>query len=177
MDIFSHGLWTGAVYKIINTKKDKKLNVLLSVFWGIFSDIFSFTLVFIWLLINVIFGNIKFNKPSEIEPGIKNDLTIFHLTSALYNISHSLIIFIIVFILVYLTFKRPIWELGGWGLHIIIDIPTHSYEFYPTPFLWPISDWKFNGFSWVKFEFLIINYLAIFIVYYLLYKYKSKSNN
>ena len=57
----------------------------------------------------------------------------------------------------------------GWGLHILIDIPTHSYQFYPTPLLWPVSSWKFNGFSWTTPWFIIVNYLAILLVYALLY--------
>ncbi|GIW67042.1 MAG: hypothetical protein KatS3mg095_0940 [Candidatus Parcubacteria bacterium] len=174
MDIFSHGLWTGAAYKVINKKTKKQFNIKQAIFWGVFPDIFAFSISFIFLFINLVSGKINFDNIShliEIEPSA---YVIFELTSFLYSISHSIMIFFLVFMVLFLIFKRPIWELGGWFLHIILDIPTHSYRFYPTPFLWPISDWKFNGLSWATPWFLLLNYLTIIIVYFFLYK-KNKN--
>jgi hypothetical protein len=33
-----------------------------------------------------------------------------------------------------------VFEMRGWLLHILIDIPTHSFRYYETRFPWPISD-------------------------------------
>ncbi|MDI6717535.1 MAG: hypothetical protein QMD86_00575 [Patescibacteria group bacterium] len=191
MDIFSHGLWAGAAYKALRQKqiqyKNKNLlKPLQAAFWGIFPDIFSFTPVFIWLFGNLVLGTIDFQnlpKPDGIEPAQKDTLPIFRLTSMLYNASHSIIIFLIVFGFA-LIIKRILfsenqimtWEMGAWLFHISIDIPTHSYQFYPTPFLWPISDWKFNGFSWGTPWFMIINYSALAVVYIILSKKISVKN-
>ncbi len=182
MDFFSHGLWAGAAYKALNksfqknqkpknNKPKKPLNVWLAAFLGMLPDLFSFAFLFIWLAWALTFGGFNFSDlphPNNMEPAPHDTLTIFRLTSFLYEMSHSLIIFILVFGLIFLILKRPVWEMGGWLLHILIDIPTHSYQFYPTPFLWPISDWKFNGLSWATSWFLIINYAVIIIVYILL---------
>ena len=176
MDIFSHGLWAGAAYKAVNKKVKKPLDVRLAAFWGIFPDLFAFTLGFIWLFGNLIFGNLHFSdlpRPGGIEPAPQDTLPIFRLTSLLYSISHSAVIFVIVFGIVFFIFKRPIWELGGWLIHILLDIPTHSYQFYPTPFLWPLSGWKFNGLSWGTSWFLILNYAAISLAYLLLRRKKN----
>jgi len=175
MDIFAHGLWAGAAYKAVNKKAKKPLNVRLAGFWGVFPDLFAFTLGFAWLFGNLIFGDMSFTdlpRPDSVEPAPQDTLPIFRLTSMLYSISHSAIIFLIVFGVVFLIFRRPIWELGGWFIHILLDIPTHSYQFYPTPFLWPISGWKFDGFSWGTPWFLILNYSAIIIVYWFLRRKK-----
>ena len=140
-----------------------------------FPDLFAFTIPFIWLFGNLIFGGMSFAdlpRPGEIEPAPQDTLPIFRLTSTLYNISHSAIIFLIVFGVVFLILRRPLWELGGWFIHILLDIPTHSYQFYPTPFLWPLSGWKFDGFSWGTPWFLILNYSAIIIAYWLLRRKK-----
>lgn len=67
---------------------------------------------------------------------------------SLYNITHSFIIFAVVFAIVWAIFKRPIMEMLAWPLHILVDIPTHSYQFFPTPFLWPVSDIKIDGTPW-----------------------------
>ena len=175
MDIFAHGLWAGAAYKAVNKKAKKPLNVRLAGFWGVFPDLFAFTLGFAWLFGNLIFGDMSFTdlpRPDSVEPAPQDTLPIFRLTSMLYSISHSAIIFLIVFGVVFLILRRPLWELGGWFIHILLDIPTHSYQFYPTPFLWPLSGWKFDGFSWGTPWFLILNYLAIIIAYWLLRRKK-----
>jgi hypothetical protein len=77
-------------------------------------------------------------------------------------------------VLIFVLKKKIFWELGGWFLHIVIDIPTHSYEFYPTPFLWPFSELHFNGFAWGNIWFEAINYSLILIVYLLLWRKRRK---
>ncbi len=168
MDIFSHGLWAAALGKAV----DKPLKLKWLVWWGIFPDIFSFAIPFIWIFWSLAIGNFNVSdlpNPESMEPAVANHLPwVFQLASFLYNISHSFVIFLIVFALVFIILKRPLWELTGWLLHILIDIPTHSYQFYPTPFLWPVSSIKFNGFSWATPWFLVVNYSAIFLVYLVL---------
>lgn len=177
MDIFAHGLWAGAAYKAVNKKNKRPLNVKLAAFWGVFPDLFAFTIPSVWLFWNLAFGGLSFAdlpRPEETEPAPQDTLPIFRLASLLYSISHSAIIFFIISGIVFLILRRPIWELGGWLLHILLDIPTHSYQFYPTPFLWPLSGWKFDGFSWGTPWFLVLNYAAIITVYLLLRKKKRK---
>jgi len=173
MDVFSHGIWTGILCKIANKKIKKKLNLWLSVFFGVFPDVFSFAMLFIWLISQITFGNLGFKdmpKLDETEPAVQDKLSIFDLTSTLYSLSHSLFVFLIVFLIVTLILKQPLLEMLGWLFHIIIDIPTHSYKFYPTPFLWPFSSWKFNGISWGTPWFMILNVSAIVIMILVLRK-------
>ena len=175
MDILSHGLWTGAIYKIIGIKIKRRFRLWLAVFWGIFPDFIAFTPLFIWLFWNIIFSGMSFAdfpNPDAVEPVSQNSLFIHNLTSILYSMSHSIFVFIAVFGLL-LIFKRGVWEMGGWLIHILIDIPTHSYKFYPTPFLWPVSGWKFSGLSWASLYFMIVNYALIILVYIFLYRYRK----
>lgn len=184
MDIFSHGLWAGAAAKGINLKKERKLNVWLAAFWGAFPDLFAFAIPFTWVFFNLISGNVSLSDlhpHTGAEPENKlnfgrgdtnqTDPYIARFTAVLYDISHSLIVFIIIFTLVIIAFKllkkeRIIpWEMGGWLLHILSDIPTHSYAFYPTPIFWPINGWKLNGYSWAHPLFIAVNYSAIAIAY------------
>lgn len=173
MDIFSHGLWTGLYAKILNKKVKKPLNTWFTVFFGVFPDLFAFTIPILWTIIDLVVGKITFAdlpRPEAIEPVNQNLLPIFRTTHLLYDISHSLIIFFLVVVVLFIIFRKVILELSGWLLHILIDIPTHSYRFYPTPFLWPISGIKFNGLSWATPWFIIINYSAIIFVYLILRK-------
>ncbi len=199
MDVFSHGLWAGAAAKAANKspaiagKIKRPLKVWQAIFWGVSPDIFAFTLPFVWMFWNIVFGDMEFSdfpRPENIEPAARDTLPIFQLASQLYNISHSLIVFILIFALaavllrvklppslkLWRTSRRMPWEMSGWLLHILVDIPTHSYRFYPTPFLWPFSEWKFNGFSWGVPWFIILNYSALILVYLVLRRKKSKNS-
>jgi membrane-bound metal-dependent hydrolase YbcI (DUF457 family) len=174
MDIFSHGLLAGALFKFLNIKYKKKFNFWRAAFWGIFPDLFAFTIPFIAMFYFAVFQGIDFSKmphPSTLEPAMPSQVAfMFNLSSSLYNVSHSLIIFLLIFGIAYLIFKKPLWILGGWLLHIVVDIPTHSYQFYPTPILWPLSSYKFNGFAWANEWLLIADVVLLAAVYFFLFR-------
>ena len=170
MDIFSHGLWAGAAAHAVNAKGKKKISVLQAAAWGVFPDLFSFTIAFVWMLAT----GLRFD-PHNAEPFSGNSHTVYQLTQGLYNFSHSLIMFALVFGLVWLVLKRPVWEMGGWLFHILIDVPTHSYAFFPTPIFWPVSGWKFNGISWGQPWFMVLDISALAITYLVIwYGYQKK---
>ncbi|MDO8481610.1 MAG: hypothetical protein Q7S75_00830 [bacterium] len=189
MDIFSHGLWAGAAAKAVNKKSPTKLKVWHAIAWGVFPDLFAFTPAFVGLFWLVSTGQMNFSEwpgrhgagepmgsaSAPVDgPATGNSLPAFQLASHLYNFSHSIFIFILMFGLAWLLMRRPVWEMGGWLLHIIMDIPTHSYAFFPTPIFWPLFGWKFNGFSWAVPWFLILDYGLLIIVYWLLRERKTK---
>lgn len=163
MDVFAHTIWANALAQKLNEKRERSKKELISVawtsFWGVFPDLFAFTASFLIIILNILKGNsfaVEFSEhggPSS-------------LAYTLYNYSHSIVIWAIVFTVVWIFFKKPKLVLLGWLLHIIIDIPSHSINFYPTPFLWPISDYKFpHGVSWANLWFMIINYTAMLVVF------------
>jgi hypothetical protein len=186
VDVFAHGLWAYAATKAVNKKlKEKKkrpLNALFTTFWGIFPDLFAFALPFLWIAASLMLGNFHFSDFSYTrlhgtEPPTQNSFWIWTLPHSLYDVSHSVITFLLVFGILYLVLKRPVWELGGWLFHLLIDIPSHPYQFYPTPILWPISGWKFtDGVSWATPWFMILNYSALAVVYLFIF-IRSRRHN
>jgi hypothetical protein len=52
------------------------------------------------------------------------------------------------------------------GSHIVIDVFTHSADFYPTPVLYPLSDRTIDGLAWNRPELMIANYVALAIVWW-----------
>lgn len=192
MDIFSHGLWAGAAAKAANKKSPTKLNLWHAAAWGLFPDLFAFAPAFIGLFWLIFTGQMGLGDwPGARgmgEPTAGNSTLAMKLAEYLYNFSHSIFVFTIVFCTVWFVRNKiarrrsgtegaaasasgsdgPKWEMGGWLLHIIMDIPTHSYAFFPTPVLWPLFGWKFNGFSWATPWFLILNYSLLILVYWLL---------
>jgi hypothetical protein len=142
-------------------------------FFGVAPDFFAFTIPFAIGLYKMTFSK----TPVYEFFGHHGTVGGFDLASYLYQFSHSLVIFALVFILVWVLSRRPRWELIGWALHILIDIPSHSAGFYPTPFLFPISDYKFlYGVSWANQTYMIINYSALLLVWgsILFTKFKNK---
>lgn len=183
MDFFSHGLWTGALYKAFNRIKKTSFNIWYAVFWGVFPDILSFLPFFLWSSWQFLEGHELSEFSFKTDEGtyrVSQHFLIFHVVSFFYNMGHSIFIFLLVFFCIWLfriyffRIKTLPWELGGWLFHIVIDIATHSDRFFPTPFLWPISDWKLSGISWATQWFLILNYIAIITVYFFLF-FRKKS--
>ena len=189
MDILAHGLWTAAAYTVANKKrvqkKQKRLHVLWATFWGVFPDLFAFTLPWILILFGLATKTINpatIPGPDSVEPPLPHSFPagIFNLASSLYNISHSAVVFGATILCVWIVTRKIYWEMGGWLLHILIDIPTHAYSFFPTPVFWPISGWKFShGISWGTPWFMAINYSLLAITYISLFIYpqlKSKTS-
>ncbi|MFA4936738.1 MAG: hypothetical protein WC575_00375 [Patescibacteria group bacterium] len=160
MDIFSHGLWTSVIYSRIQW-----CIRLWAILFGVLPDLSSFGILFIQSL----FGGRLFGPPQ------------IHLVPdyiyVLYNISHSLIIWLGIFLVIWLIYKKPWWPLAAAVIHIVIDIPSHAADFFPTPFLWPLSSYTFDGYSWAHPNFMIVNYgllIITYIVWYLLIRKHSK---
>ena len=57
-----------------------------------------------------------------------------------------------------------------WFFHILIDIPGHTIQFFPTPFLHPFSDLMFDGVRWSTWSFFFPQVIALAGVWYLLLK-------
>lgn len=187
MDIFSHAFWNIAVSKAASSKseylkkKKNRINSILLAIWSIAPDFFAFAPVFIFYIILFLSGDgiDEISKiphsPSEVEPLTGNGVLIFKLTRTLYNLSHSVVIFFLVILITFLIIKKIRIEMFGWLLHIIIDIPTHSYKFYPTPVFWPIAKWKFDGLSWGTPWFMTINIslIGFVLLFYFLHNHRK----
>jgi len=166
MDILSHGLWGGIAFG----RKNRR-SFWLSFFFGIAPDLFSFGIFFISMFLT---GRI-FRPDFSSEP--PDPSLIPQYVHSFYSVTHSLIMFAIAFFLLWLIFKKPIWESLAWVFHILLDIFTHSYKFFPTPFLWPISDFKFNGWPWVLPGIFFTNFALLVMLYVWFYLVKKHKIN
>ena len=159
MDYFAHGFWS---YIFFN----KTERPLYAVLFGLLPDSLS------WLIYTVykLFMSSEFGKP------VLNNIPAW--VFILYDISHSLVVALIVISIVYFSFYKVPVYIWAWPIAIVMDIFTHSRNFLPTPFLWPISDWKFPGIRWGTKTFMMINYSLILISFlYIIFKRNQKNNN
>ena len=171
MDILAHALWTHAVHRgvaIKNNFNPTKKAIWIAIFFGLAPDLFSFGPYFIR---EISYRGLQFFSggppdPSTIPSYIYNS----------YSYTHSLVLFLVVFAVVWALKGKPFWLMYGWGLHILIDIFSHSTSFFPTPFLFPLSNFRINGWSWGDSTFMAINYSLLFLTYIGLYIYSKKKN-
>jgi len=158
MDIIAHALWTTAAGKTARKRFSRPLNLGWAVFWGVFPDLFSFAIpavVRIWWYAT--------GTTHSLKPDVQSAQR-FKFVWPLYNGSHSLLVFAAVFGLVWAIVRRPVWELLGWALHILIDIPTHT-GIFAIQFLWPLSSFGFQGIRWENPWFMAVNYGALVAVF------------
>jgi membrane-bound metal-dependent hydrolase YbcI (DUF457 family) len=153
MDVLSHGLWGGIAFGR-RSRRDYLWAFGLSLLPDVLGE-------------GVMFGVAALAGmplPSA-EHGHPN-ITEFPLPlQQCYNATHSLAVFAALFLVVWAVRRRPFLPLAAWGLHILIDIPTHSLALFPTPFLWPFSDLKVDGIPWHTPTVLIPNILLLLGAY------------
>ena len=153
MDFISHGLWGGIAFGRKN-RRDFWISFLI----GIGPDILSFGVFFLISLLGLI------DEP-RFPVGYHDPTTFPSFIYTLYNITHSLVVFGLVFLLLWVILKKPFLLLFSWGIHIVLDIFTHSFEFFPTPFLWPISDFKLDAWIWGDPWIFISNLVLLVLLY------------
>lgn len=135
MDIFSHGMYSIALNETLDTKKFSAGNIRAAFFWGIMPDLIAFGPSFAIGILNRTFDHHSTFFGHDIA-------------SILYAITHSFVIFGFALLVASIIKRKLYIPMLGWGLHVIMDIPTHLPEF-ATPFLYPISDYTLPvGISW-----------------------------
>jgi hypothetical protein len=150
MDFVAHLLWSLILFR-------NSTFLGLALFFSVLPDLFSWL---IWLAV-VLAARGKIN-PKNISKAPK---FIF----GLYNVTHSVFVFAISFIIVMLITDQVPLYMSTWLLHILVDIPLHTRDFLPTPFLWPFADWRFPGITWANRYFIVANYASLVIVLLLIF--------
>jgi len=157
MDTLSHALWGKGLF---GYRKYRWYSFL----FGALPDLFSFGIYFIH---SIFFSSSPLmGRPERSE--------IPEWVYSLYDISHSMVIASIFIFIAYKINKEFAFPMLAWPAHIILDFFTHSIEFFPTPILWPISDFKFDGIPWSNPIVFFTNVLLIFFLFIYRRK-KSKS--
>lgn len=183
MDVFAHTLWTNALFHL-KYHKQRRLRYLAA-FFGVVPDLIGFAPMFIYLIFSGRFFS------GEKFPFAETNWT-FEFATRAYDFTHSIVIWAAIFVIIliignlirYLKNKkdpiRPLfklwffWPFLGWALHIMIDFPTHP-DFYNTPILFPLSDYKYTGgVAWSHPTFMAINYGLLIAAYIGIYIYQKR---
>ncbi len=164
MDILSHGLWGGIAFG-----RKSKILYWLAFGFGVFPDLLSFGIYTMADILGIVSG-------PEWGNGLPDPRIIPDFVYTLYHFTHSLVIFAVLFVLVWFLLKKLFLPMFAWCLHILVDIPTHSAEFFPTPFLWPVSDFTVSGISWGQPIIFYPNIILLVVCYLVWWVYRKKKN-
>lgn len=161
MDVISHGLWGGIAFG----RKGKRAFIWAFSF-GVMPDILSFGTFSFMRILGLASG-------PDWSKGLPEMSSIPGYVHAMYNVTHSLFVFALAFVIVLLVTKKVFWPMFAWLLHILMDIPTHSKRFFATPFLWPFSDYRFNGIGWGH-SYIFYPDIALLAILYALFFYSKR---
>ena len=78
---------------------------------------------------------------------------------------HSVIIAALVTLGAWWKMRGLLLPLMGWWLHIALDVPTHSDDYYAVPIFYPLTYWGFDGVAWTAPWMLALNYFALAVAY------------
>lgn len=161
MDVLAHGLWGGML-------AGWRKRFGLAFFFGVCPDVFSFGL---WAAVRAAHGSFQRGRPPlDSLPGW---------IDIAYSVTHSLIIAVAVWAVLWWLNRELAVPFSAWIIHILLDIPTHSHSFFPTPFLYPLSDFTVDGISWGRSWFMILNYSALLIlaVFWIMARHRRRAKS
>lgn len=166
MDILAHTLWAGAGVQLLGRKrhispKAKAVTMALSAL----PDIFQMLPVLYWGVLGA--GSFEAVRAFAIAiPGHESVLPppVLLVSHTLHCMAHSAIVAGLVTLMIW--WLRPAWLilLLGWWSHILIDVFTHSAEYYVSPVLYPFTERGFDGIAWINPWFMVANYLALGVI-------------
>ena len=157
MDTLSHALWGRGFFGY-------RGHPYWSLFFGALPDLFSFGIFFIITFVDRIFNDTDIDyKNMNLPDWLYNS----------YDLTHSMVIaFIAIGIVYFFVNKNFAFAMLAWPLHILVDFPFHTADFFPTPILWPLIEVKFDGMSWGNPYVWFSNVAGIIILY--VYRYRNR---
>jgi hypothetical protein len=172
MDIFAHVLWAGAGACALRPK----LRFNRTTFWWMIGLAAAPDIV--PMLPVAVYAS---DKPRSLQfvlayiaatPGLEPAMPgwVATLTHHLHCTMHSVVVLGALTLLLWVILGRFPIVLLGWWSHVLIDIPSHSADYYAVPLFYPVSEKVFDGMSWTAPWFLAINYIALLAVYLWLYR-------
>ena len=163
MDFIAHGLWGGAAFG-----RKNKLSWRWAFLWGMAPDLIAFGPA---IIAGILTGH-YFDWASYPPDGIPRS-SISAWSYHAYHVTHSLVMWTCIASVVWLWRKRFSWAFAASALHVLCDIPLHSVNYFPTPYLWPLATPLHDGTRWANPRFMLANY-ALIVATYAIQTYRRK---
>jgi hypothetical protein len=166
MDILAHGLWVGIAAAEWHRRRPlRRSTAALAVGMAVLPDLAQLLPLVVQAL-SMDEGWHVLLAYSQATPGSEPALSprVAGLTHHLHCVMHSALVAGVVTGGLWLWLGRFWLPLCGWWSHVLIDVFTHSADFYPSPVFYPLTYWGFDGLAWNTPWFMFVNYLAMAVV-------------
>jgi LexA-binding, inner membrane-associated putative hydrolase len=163
MDIAAHALWAGiGVVALRRRRPITPATAVLAVALAVLPDVLQLLPVLgWWLLADGSWAALRafvVAVPGQ-EPGLPQAVQWW--SHQWHCVMHSAPVAVLVTALVWVA-SRSFWlPLLGWWSHIVIDVFTHSADYYAVPVLYPFTERGFDGIAWTTPWFMALNYAAL----------------
>ncbi len=165
MDIVAHTLWAGLGTAWIAQRRPlKRATIAATIVLAAMPDVIQMLPVLAWWISGGSWAAVQafaVAMPGQ-EPLLPEGVNWWSHT--IHCIAHSAVIATAATLLLW-AWLRIFWlPLFGWWSHIVIDVFTHSADYYASPVLYPFTERGFDGIAWITPWFMVLNYLAILMV-------------
>jgi hypothetical protein len=163
MDIVAHTLWAAAGVTVLHRRQAlSRSTVVATLVLAALPDMLHLLpIAGWWLFADGSFAALRAYAvavPGQ-EPGLPPVVQLW--SHDLHCVMHSAPIAALVTAAVWAA-RRAFWiPLLGWWSHIVIDVFTHSADYYAVPVLYPFTERGFDGIAWVTPWFMALNYVAL----------------
>ena len=163
MDILAHALWAGVGVAVLRRHRAVTSgSAVATVTLAALPDLMHLLPLLAWWALGsgswAVVQAYAVALPGQ-EPALP--ATVQMLSHHAHCVLHSAVVAAAVSGLVW-ALRRAWWPaLLGWWSHIVIDVFTHSADYYAVPVLYPFTERGFDGIAWNQPWMLVLNYAAI----------------
>jgi hypothetical protein len=172
MDILAHGLWVGVGAAWVHRQRrlDRRTTGL-AVALAVVPDLAQL-LPLVYSALFSADGWAVVLAYANALPGYEPSMSpiVTSLTHHLHCVMHSALVAGVATAVSWILLQRFWVPLLGWWSHILIDVFTHSADFYPSPVFYPVTYWGFDGLAWNTPWFMVANYMTIAMVALLVWR-------
>ena len=167
MDVISHGLWAAALgEKLRRRGLASKGQVIGAAALGLMPDLVALVPVSVWAIgsesaMDAIRAYIFAQPGTEPVMAPWAHLLEHHIHCS----AHSVLVLGLMTLVGFWRVRWLVVPLAGWWLHVALDVPTHSSEYYAVTIFYPFSGWSFDGIAWTHPWVLGGNYLGLAAAY------------
>ena len=166
MDIVAHTLWAAAGVTLLHRRQAlSRRTVVATLGLAALPDVLHLVPIAMWWLFAdgtfAALSGYAIAVPGQ-EPGLPPWVQLW--SHHLHCVMHSAPVAGLVTLIVWLA-RRAFWiPLLGWWSHIVIDVFTHSADYYAVPVLYPFTERGFDGIAWTTPWFMALNYATLAMV-------------
>lgn len=166
MDILSHALWAGAAAESLRrTGRLSRRQVAGAVALGALPDLVALVPVIAWAIIS----SASFDAVVAYltaTPGTEPEMAAWaRMAEHVHCSAHSVVVLAVATIACRRWLPAVLPAMLGWWMHLLLDIPTHSEEYYAVTLFYPFTRWSFDGIAWTTPWVLAVNYAALLAAY------------